>query len=114
MRKHDISYHDHSNDIFFLFNHCSYLDAFERFFFRLSTQIKEMLQESRKEKNDVKLTKILKREKKIEFSLFIQRNRETVKKSKTKKLIEIEIEIKNSTEIIILSEKKKNEKINRD
>jgi hypothetical protein len=107
MRKHEVSYHDHSNDIFFLSNHCSHLNAFERSFSRLSTQIKEMLPESRKEKNDIKLTRILKRDEKIEFSLFIQRNRETVKKSETKKLIEIEIEIKNSTETVILSEKKK-------
>jgi hypothetical protein len=109
MRKHEVSYHDHSNDIFFLSDHCSHLDALERSFSRLSTQIKEMLQESRKEKNDVKLTRILKRDEKIEFFLFIQRNRETVKKSETKKLIEIEIEIeiKNSTEIVILSEKRK-------
>jgi hypothetical protein len=107
MRKHEVSYYDYSNDIFFLSDHCSYLDALERFFSRLSTQIKEMLQESRKEKNDVKLTRILKRDEKIEFSLFNQRNREIVKKSEIKKLIEIEIEIKNSTEIVILSEKKK-------
>jgi hypothetical protein len=74
MRKHEMSYHDYSNDILFLFNHCSHLDAFERFFSILSNQIKEMLQESRKEKNDFKLTRILKRND-TEFSLFMrQRN----------------------------------------
>jgi hypothetical protein len=55
MWKHEVSYHDHLNDIFFLSNYCSYLDAFEQFFSILSTQIKKILQESRKEKNDVKL-----------------------------------------------------------
>jgi hypothetical protein len=71
MRKHEMSYHDHSNNISFLSNHCSHLDASERFFSTLSNQIKEMLQESRKEKNDFKLTRILKRND-TEFSLFMK------------------------------------------
>jgi hypothetical protein len=112
MRKHEMSYHDYSNDIFFLSNHCSHLEAFERFFFILSTQIKEMLQESRKKINNFKLTRILKRDEKIELSLFIQRNQKIIKKSKTKKLIEIEIEIeiKNLTEIVIQKKKKRKQK----
>jgi hypothetical protein len=99
MQNHEMSYHDHSNNIFFLADHCSHLDALEQFFSILSTQIKEILQESRRKNNNFKLTRILKR--------VDQRNREIVKKSETKKLIEIEIEIKNSTEIVILLEKKK-------
>jgi hypothetical protein len=102
-----VSYHDYSNDIFFLSNHCSYLNALERFFSILSTQIKEILQESWKKKNDFKLTRILKRIENNEFSLFIKRNQKIVKKSRAKKLIEIEIEIKNLTEIVISSKKKK-------
>jgi hypothetical protein len=87
MRKHKVSYHDHSNNISFLSNYCSYLDASERSFSTLSNQIKEMLQDSRKEKNDFKLTRILKRND-IEFSLFMrQRNQET-------NLIEIVISLK--------------------
>jgi hypothetical protein len=101
MRKHEVSYHDHSNDISFLSNHCSHLDAFERFFSVLSTQIKEMLQKSLKKNEDFKLTRILKRDEKIEFSLFIRQNQKIIKKSETKKLIEIEIEIKNLIEIVI-------------
>jgi hypothetical protein len=92
MRKHEVSYHDHSNDIFFLSDHYSHLDAFERSFSILSTQIKEMLSKSRKKKNDFKLTRILKRDEKIEISLSIQRNQ------------------KNLTEIVIQSKKKKNKK----
>jgi hypothetical protein len=61
MRKHEMSYHDHSDDIFFLSDHCSHLETLERTFSILSTQIKEMLQESRKKINDFKLTRILKR-----------------------------------------------------
>jgi hypothetical protein len=99
MRKHEVSYHDHLNDIFFLFNHCSHLEALERSFSILSTQIKEILQESRTEKNDFKLTRILKRNENIE--------QELIKVSETKKLIEIKIEIKDSTEISISSKKKK-------
>jgi hypothetical protein len=99
MRKHEVSYHDHSNDIFFLSDHCSHLDAFERSFSILSTQIKEILQESRKEKNNFKLTRILKRNENIE--------QELIKVLETKKLIEIKIEIKDSTEISISSKKKK-------
>jgi hypothetical protein len=72
MRKHEMSYHDHSNDISFLSDHCSHLDASERFFSILSTQIKEMLQESRKEKNDFKFTRILKRNEDTEFALFMR------------------------------------------
>jgi hypothetical protein len=99
MRKHEVSYHDHSNDIFFLSDHCSHLDAFERSFSILSTQIKEILQESQKEKNDFKFTRILKRNENIE--------QELIKASETKKLIEIKIETKDSTEISISSKKKK-------
>jgi hypothetical protein len=73
-----MSYHDHSNDISFLSDHCSHLDASERSFPTLPTQIKEMLQESRKEKNDFKPTRILKRNEDTEFPLFMrQRNQET-------------------------------------
>jgi hypothetical protein len=92
MRKHEVSYHDHSNNIFFLSDHCSHLDASEQSFSILSTQIKEMLSESRKKKNDFKLTRILKRDEKIEISLSIQRNQ------------------KNLTEIVIQSKKKKKKK----
>jgi hypothetical protein len=99
MRKHEVSYHDHSNDIFFLFDHCSHLETLERSFSILSTQIKEILQESRKEKNDFKLTRILKRNENIE--------QELIKVSETKKLIKIRIETKDSTEISISSKKKK-------
>jgi signal recognition particle GTPase len=106
MRKHEVSYHDHSNDIFFLSNHCSHLETLERFFSILSTQIKKILQKSRKEKNDFKLTRILKRYENIE--------QELIKALKTKKLIEIKIEIKNSTEISIsLKKKKRRRKKNR-
>jgi hypothetical protein len=107
-----MSYHDHSNNIFFLSNYCSHLKTLERFFSILSTQIKEMLQKSRKKINNFKLTRILKRDEKNELSLFIQRNQKIVKKSKTKKLIKIEIEIKtkNLTEIVIQKKKKRKQK----
>jgi hypothetical protein len=36
MRKHEVSYHNHSNDIFFLSDHCSHLETLERFFSILS------------------------------------------------------------------------------
>jgi hypothetical protein len=108
MYKHKVSYHDHSNDIFFLSNYCSHLKTLERFFSILSTQIKEILQKSRKKKNDFKLTKILKRNENIELSLSIsQRNQELIKVSKTKKLIEIKIEIKDSTKISTSAKKKR-------
>jgi hypothetical protein len=112
MQKHEVSYHDYSNDIFFLSNHCSHLEIFERFFSILSTQIKEMLQESRKMIKNFKLTRILKRDEKIELSLFIQRNQKIIKKSEIKKLIEIEIEIetKNLTEIVIQKKMKRKQK----
>jgi RNA recognition motif-containing protein len=72
---------------FFFSEHCSHLRAFERSFSNLSTQITEILQESRKEKNDFKLTRILKKNN-TEFSLFMrQRNQET-------NLIEIVISLK--------------------
>jgi hypothetical protein len=69
MRKHEVSYHEHSNDISFLSEHCSHLRAFERSFSNLSTQITEILQESREEKDDFKPLRILKRNEKVEFSL---------------------------------------------
>jgi hypothetical protein len=103
-----MSYHDYFDDIFFLFDHCSHLETLERFFSILSTQIKKMLQESRKKINDFKLTRILKRNENIELSLSMrQRNQELIKVLKTKKLIEIKIEIKDSTEISISAKKKK-------
>jgi hypothetical protein len=83
-----MSYHDHSNDISFLFNHCSHLNASERFFSILSTQIKEMLQESRKEKNDFKLTRILKKNENTKFALFIRQRNQKMN------LIEIVISLK--------------------
>jgi hypothetical protein len=83
-----MSYHDYSNDISFLFNYCSHLDASERFFSILSTQIKEMLQESRKEKNDFKLTRILKRNENTEFALFMRQRNQKMN------LIEIVISLK--------------------
>jgi hypothetical protein len=107
-----VSYHDHSNDIFFLSNHCSHLETLERFFSILSTQIKKMLQKSRKKINNFKLTRILKRDEKIELSLFIQWNQKIIKNSETKKLIEIKIEIetKNLTEIVIQKKKRRKQK----
>jgi hypothetical protein len=103
-----MSYHDHSDDIFFLSNHCSHLETLERTFSILSTQIKEMLQESRKKINDFKLTRILKRNENIELSLSIsRRNQELIKALETKKLIKIKIEIKDSIKISISAKKKK-------
>jgi hypothetical protein len=32
MKKHDVSYHDHDDSIFFYFDHCSHLNVFERFY----------------------------------------------------------------------------------
>jgi hypothetical protein len=108
MRKHEISYHEHSDDIFFLSDYCKHLRAFERLFSKLSIQIKEMMQEIRQEKNEFKLTRILKRNENIEFSLFMkQRNQEMIDNSETKKLIEIRIEIKDSTEFVVSLKKKK-------
>jgi hypothetical protein len=67
-----------------------------------------MLQESRKKINDFKLTRILKRNENIELSLSMsQRNQELIKVSEIKKLIEIKIEIKDSTEISTSAKKKK-------
>jgi hypothetical protein len=71
MQKHEMSYHEHSNDISFLSEHCNHLRASKRSFSLLSTQIKEILQKARKEKNEFKLIRILKRNEKIEFSLFM-------------------------------------------
>jgi hypothetical protein len=111
MWKHEMSYHNHWNNIFFLSNHCSHLETLKRFFSILSTKIKEMLQESRKKINNFKFTRILKSDEKIELFLFIQRN-QIIKKSKTKKLIEIEIEIeiKNLIEIVIQKKKRRRKK----
>jgi hypothetical protein len=47
MRKHEISYHEHSNYISFLSDHSKYLRAFERSFSILSISKKEMMQEIR-------------------------------------------------------------------
>jgi transposase InsO family protein len=99
MRKHGVSYHGHSDDISFLPGHCSHLGAPGRSFPILPTQIKEILQESRKEKDDFKPTRILKRNENIE--------QELVKAPETKKLIETKTETKDSTETSISSKKKK-------
>jgi hypothetical protein len=88
MRKHEMSYHNHSNDISFLSSHCNHLRALERFFSELLTQIKEILQESQKKKIEFKLTKILKRNEKIESALLTKKKKK--RKRKTKRTIVIE------------------------
>jgi hypothetical protein len=35
IRKHEMSYHEDSNFIFFRFNHCNHLETFEHFFFQV-------------------------------------------------------------------------------
>jgi hypothetical protein len=98
MRKHEMSYHEYSNDISFLSKHCNHLKAFERSFSLLSTQIKEILQKARKEKNEFKLIRILKRNEKIEFSLLMcQQSQQMIETSDTKK----------SSEIVLTSKKNK-------
>jgi hypothetical protein len=88
MRKHEMSYYDHSNNISFLSSHCNHLKALERFFSELLIQIKEILQESQKKKIEFKFTKILKRNEKIESALLTKKKRK--RKRKTKKTIVIE------------------------
>jgi hypothetical protein len=88
MRKHEMSYHDHSNDIFFLSSHCNHLRLFKRSLSKFLTQIKEILQESQKKKIEFKLTKILKRNEKIESALLTKKKRK--RKRKTKRTIVIE------------------------
>jgi hypothetical protein len=90
--KHEISYHEHSDDISFLFHHCKHLKASKRFFSILSIQIKEMMQEIRQEKNDFKLIRILKRDENIEIYLLVNQSNQ---------------EIKNSHDVVILLKKKK-------
>jgi hypothetical protein len=79
-----------------------------------------MLQESRKKINNIKLTRILKKDEKIELSLFIQRNQKIIKKSETKKLIEInrnrdkELDWNHHTKEEKAKTNEKDEEINRD
>jgi hypothetical protein len=91
MQKHEVSYHDHSNNISFLFYHCNHLRAFKRFFLVLAIQIKKILQKTKKEKNNFQLIRILKRNEKIKSFL-------------------VEDEQINSSEIVISSKKKKKRK----
>jgi transposase InsO family protein len=86
MRKHGVSYHGHSDDISFLPGHCNHLGAPERPFPLLPAQIKEILQEARKEKDEFKPIRILKRNEKIEFPLPIcQQSQQVAETPDTKK-----------------------------
>jgi 23S rRNA G2445 N2-methylase RlmL len=92
MRKHEISYHEHSDDISFLSNYCKHLKASERSFSILSIQRKEMMQEIKQEKNDFKLIRILKRNENIEIHLSVNQSNE---------------EMKNSNDVVMSLKKKK-------
>ncbi len=58
MKKHDVNYHDHDNSIFFHFNHCNYLEAFNRSYSNKSSQTKKKKIFSKRNFSDQSKTRI--------------------------------------------------------
>jgi hypothetical protein len=52
MKKHDVSYHDHDDSIFFYFDHCSHLEAFNRSYSKRSNQTKKKVSFSKRNFSD--------------------------------------------------------------